>query len=211
MLEARSTFSSGRRWLDMFTWPSEFFVARLVGSFEFLRQRFSYTVVCKLLTFNLRLNSHRFHEGVNAVDPHSLSLIPHLRLRKLNHREVKWPTNFQFLRSVWQNGLQKLDWTYWSTSCKYCRLNTYSLLVKSALASIFCGIFFVRDVLDANVVYTKWKVFPAKRCRGVPGKLVIQNDASKKKTHYRYLGLWWLVVKEHFGLQQFFIFGRQCL
>ena len=50
-------------------------IAKL-GSFEFLYQCFSCSVVCKLLTFNIRLSSHRFHEGVNAVDP--------IR-RRLNH------------------------------------------------------------------------------------------------------------------------------
>ena len=71
--------------------------ARLAGGFEFLHRSFSCTVVCEPFTFNIGLNSYRFNEGINAVDPHSLSLIPHLRLRALNHREVKWLTAFHFL------------------------------------------------------------------------------------------------------------------
>ena len=40
----------------------------------------AFCVHCGLwaFTFNLALNSHRFYEGINAVDPHSLSLIRHL-------------------------------------------------------------------------------------------------------------------------------------
>ena len=56
--------------------------ARVVGSFEFLQQRFVCTVVCEPFTLNLALNSRRFHEGINAVDPHFLSLIPHSDLRR---------------------------------------------------------------------------------------------------------------------------------
>ena len=82
---------------------------------------------------------------------HSLSLIPHLRLRALNDRKVKWPTAFHFLGSVWQEHLQKLDWTSWPTSCKHFRLNCSSFFAKAALAR-FCGIFFVGDELDAIVV-----------------------------------------------------------
>ena len=74
--------------------------ARLVGSFKFLHQRFACTVVCEPFIFNLGLSSHRFHEGINAVDPHSLSLIPQLRLRALNDCEVKWPIAFHLLGSV---------------------------------------------------------------------------------------------------------------
>ena len=72
--------------------------ARLVGSF--LHQRFACTVVCESNEFNLGLNSHRLHEGINAVDPHSLSLIPHLRLQAFNHCEGKWPTQGAFY-SLW--------------------------------------------------------------------------------------------------------------
>ena len=63
--------------------------ARLVGSFELLHQHFACTVVREPFIFNLGLIRHRFHEGINAADPHSLSLIRHLRLQALDDREVK--------------------------------------------------------------------------------------------------------------------------
>ena len=52
----------------------------MVGSFEFLNQCFACTEVCEPFTFNLGLNSHRYPEGFNAVDPLSLWFKPHLGL-----------------------------------------------------------------------------------------------------------------------------------
>ena len=52
----------------------------MVGSFEFLNQCFACTEVFEPFTFNLGLNSHRYPEGFNAVDPLSLWFKPHLGL-----------------------------------------------------------------------------------------------------------------------------------
>ena len=95
----------------------------MVDSFEFLHQRFAW-LNCKPFTFSLALSSHRFLEGINAVDPHSLSSIPHLTLWALNDREVKWPTAYYFLG-----------------------MSHSSFFAKAALTRFF-RIFFAREVLD---------------------------------------------------------------
>ena len=91
-------------------------LAKLVGSFELVG---SVCVHCALWPFNFGLNSDRFHEGINVVDPHSLSLIPHLRLRAFNHRKVNGP-----LLSISRVCVTGASSEVWPTSCKWSLLGT---------------------------------------------------------------------------------------
>ena len=59
------------------------FGARLASQLEFLHRRFAHTMLCQPFTFNFGLISDIFQEGINVVDPHSLSFTPHLKLRAL--------------------------------------------------------------------------------------------------------------------------------
>ena len=72
----------------LFLTPTDNRSLQLVCSFQLLHQGFVSVVVCKLFALYVCLTHHILHEGINAVEAHSLSLIPHLGLRSFIHSKV---------------------------------------------------------------------------------------------------------------------------
>ena len=104
------------------------------------------------------LTCHILHKGINTVDAHSLTLIPHLGLSSFIHGKIEWTIVSLFFTSSFQKCLEQFYRASLSTCSKHLGLNDSSFLAKSTLASLG-GFFLLSHEFNTTVVGIGGKIF----------------------------------------------------